>query len=211
VSGDRVDLYRFKVTRDSAVHFVAFFASRGGSVACLGFGWIWDGLDDAKHRWWYFKDMGISFGEARESSISRLVVWFLVLLFLSPDYRLLLLCYLTIAIVVSSTTLVSKQHIQHVQHARRLPHRRPPGPGRRPELDQLCPCCRFDRSLSRRLRDWRCQLPGRVRQRTCPERFSDRGDQQLLEERMLPGRLWRGGHQEVRRVPCVLRTGLLLH
>lgn len=26
VFGDRVDLYRFKVTRDSAVHFVAFFA-----------------------------------------------------------------------------------------------------------------------------------------------------------------------------------------
>lgn len=47
-----MDLYRFKVTRDSAVHFVAFFASGGAgrkgreeSVACLGFGWIWDGLD----------------------------------------------------------------------------------------------------------------------------------------------------------------------
>lgn len=51
-----MDLYRFQATCDSAVHFVAFFGARGEGkgkgVACLGFGWIWDGLDDG-----YFKDM----------------------------------------------------------------------------------------------------------------------------------------------------------
>ena len=46
VFGDRVDLYRFKVTRDSAVHFVAFFApaARGergkGRERCMFGVWL---------------------------------------------------------------------------------------------------------------------------------------------------------------------------
>ena len=43
VSGDRVDLYRFKVTRDSAVHFVAFFLRRGERGKRCMFG-VWAGF-----------------------------------------------------------------------------------------------------------------------------------------------------------------------
>jgi hypothetical protein len=138
---------------------------------------------------------------------------FLLLLLLIVT-RFFVFDHFTIAttIIVLSTTLV---HEQHTQHARLHSHRRPPGPCCRPERlrlqHQLSTSSRLDRSLSCRLCRRRRQLPGRLRQRARPERVSDRRDQPVLEERVHPGRLWPRGHQEIRRVPCVLRPGLLLH
>jgi len=138
VGGDRVDLYRFKVTRDSAVHLVAFFPRRGDEgkgVACLGFG-----LDLGWIRRYFKEHFAFRFGRGRLGFCLRspcdLILFSLLLTNLPACFCL---CHFTIAIIVLSITLVYEQHKQHDQYARLHPHRRPPGPGRRSERDQqLC-------------------------------------------------------------------------